>query len=137
MTEPPYNWRRQASAASELIRDPTALKNLAGRGAHKLDALAAGSERLQRVADDLTTLLSLLRAYARGEYRRLSTQSLLSVAAAVLYFVTPFDAIPDFLLGVGLIDDVAIIGFVLKQLQAELEAFRAWQTVGPSRSKDA
>lgn len=136
MNEPPYNWRRQAARASELIQDPAALKKLAGSGARKFDALAAGSERLRRVADDLSTLFALLRAYARGEYRRLSTQSLLSVAAAVLYFVTPLDAIPDFLLGVGLIDDVAIIGFVLKQFETELEAFRAWQTAEPSFPKD-
>jgi uncharacterized membrane protein YkvA (DUF1232 family) len=49
------------------------------------------------------------------------------VAAAIVYFVVPFDGIPDFLFGWGLVDDAAVISYVVAQLSSELEAFDAWQ----------
>ena len=49
----------------------------------------------------------------------------------MVYFVVPLDVIPDFILGWGLIDDIAVIGYVFGQVQVEIAAFRAWQ-VGDS-----
>jgi len=44
-----------------------------------------------------------------------------------LYFVSPIDAIPDWLLGVGFLDDVAVLAWVLKTVSDELAAFSAWR----------
>ena len=52
---------------------------------------------------------------------------MVTVAAAIVYFVVPFDGIPDFLFGWGLIDDAAVISYVVAQLSIELEAFASWQ----------
>jgi uncharacterized membrane protein YkvA (DUF1232 family) len=49
------------------------------------------------------------------------------VAAAVAYFVVPFDAVPDFLFGWGLVDDAAVISYVAAQIAGELAAFARWQ----------
>ncbi|MEM1229675.1 MAG: YkvA family protein [Pseudomonadota bacterium] len=136
MTEPPHNWDRHESRARKLLKDPQALRDLAGRGAAKLDG-AAGAGRLAAVRAELLTLLALLRAYASGAYREVSGGALLSIAAAIVYFVSPLDAIPDFILGLGLIDDVAIIGYVLQQVRSELEAFRRWQEVQTGHDDDA
>ena len=40
----------------------------------------------------------------------------MTVVAAVLYFVVPFDAVPDFLFGWGLVDDAAVLSFVAAQI---------------------
>jgi uncharacterized membrane protein YkvA (DUF1232 family) len=71
-------------------------------------------------------LLQLCGAWWRGEYRGISSQALLSVVAALLYFVSPIDAIPDALLGVGFIDDIAVLGWLLRTWNGELDEFRAW-----------
>jgi uncharacterized membrane protein YkvA (DUF1232 family) len=65
-------------------------------------------------------------AWWRGEYRGISSQALLSVVAALLYFLSPIDAIPDALLGVGFIDDIAVLGWLLRTWSTELDEFRAW-----------
>jgi len=49
------------------------------------------------------------------------------VVAAILYFVVPFDAVPDFLFGWGLVDDAAVLSFVVAQIAGELDAFAEWQ----------
>ena len=47
--------------------------------------------------------------------------------AAVVYFVVPTDGIPDFIFALGLLDDVAIIGFVIKSIRGDIDNFRQWQ----------
>ena len=56
-----------------------------------------------------------------------SAQALLTIVAGLLYFVSPLDAIPDWLRGIGLLDDLAVLAWVLKTFDSELAAFRAWR----------
>jgi uncharacterized membrane protein YkvA (DUF1232 family) len=55
-----------------------------------------------------------------------SAGSLIAIVSAVLYFVVPLDLIPDFLLGLGLLDDAAVIGYVFSIVQAEVSHFEDW-----------
>ena len=82
---------------------------------------------LRKLRGDFSELLRLLRAWATGQYTLVPWKSLLLAIAAVLYFVNPFDLVPDFIPLAGLVDDVAVLGFVLKSLQKDLARFRDWQ----------
>lgn len=84
-------------------------------------------QRFTGLKDDLRLLQGLCLAWWRGEYRAISSQALLSVVAALLYFVTPLDAVPDWILGVGLVDDLAVLAWVLGTWHDELAAFRTWR----------
>ena len=86
-----------------------------------------GGARLTAAQEQLRTLIDLVTAYAQGDYREISTATLVSVVAALLYFIAPLDAVPDFLFGWGLLDDAAVIGYVSGQVRKELEAFKKWQ----------
>ena len=83
--------------------------------------------KVSQLKDDVGLLQALCLAYWRGEYRAISGKAVLSVVAGLLYFVSPIDAIPDWLLGVGMLDDIAVLAWVMKTLEGELEAFRAWR----------
>jgi len=82
---------------------------------------------LHKLRGDFLELLGMIRAWATGNYTVVPWKSLLLGIAAVLYFVNPFDLVPDFLPLTGLVDDVAVLAFVLKSLQKDLARFRAWQ----------
>ncbi|MEO0368550.1 MAG: YkvA family protein [Pseudomonadota bacterium] len=79
------------------------------------------------VSDELNIGLRMMRAYADGSYTDVSTESLVTLAAATIYFVMPFDAIPDFFVGLGLTDDIALLSWTLAKLAEELERFRSWE----------
>jgi uncharacterized membrane protein YkvA (DUF1232 family) len=49
---------------------------------------------------------------------------------ALLYIISPIDLIPDAIPFLGLVDDVLVAGYALRQASAELERYR--QTVRPS-----
>ena len=69
----------------------------------------------------------MLKLYAIGEYRELSTQSLLIILATLVYFVLPIDLVPDFLPMVGFADDIALVVFIFQKLQDEIESFERWE----------
>ncbi|MCR7558283.1 YkvA family protein, partial [Pseudomonas aeruginosa] len=92
-----------------------------------LIAVARKRSRLKLVKSDLRLLQELLVAWVRGEYRGLSRQALLSVIAALAYFLSPVDIVPDFIFGVGLLDDLAVLAWVVRRWQAELDAFKVWR----------
>lgn len=41
--------------------------------------------------------------------------------------MSPVDLVPDFIPGVGLLDDVAVLALLLHALAQDLAAFRAWE----------
>src|SRR5690606_18264070 len=88
---------------------------------------ASQGNRLGKLKDDLRLLQALCLAYWRGEYRAISPKALIAVVAGLMYFLCPVDAIPDFLPLFGMIDDIAVLAWLMKVLDDELNAFRAWR----------
>ena len=70
--------------------------------------------------------LRLLRAHLAGKFCA-PADSLLIVVAAVIYFVSPFDLIPDSIPVLGLIDDAAVITCVARANLTLISNFRKWE----------
>lgn len=84
---------------------------------------------LEAVWQELQVLIAMVRDYVRGEYREIPFGSIAAVAAAVLYFVSPVDAIPDFIPGLGYIDDAAVIMACVRMVRSDMENYRQRDTV--------
>jgi uncharacterized membrane protein YkvA (DUF1232 family) len=110
--------------AEKVLNDPSATKKLLDAAEKK--SSGAKSRRFSEVRGQLKALLRLIRAYANGDYRAISWESLLLIVAAIIYFVSPIDAIPDFL-PIGLVDDAAVIAFVVGMVAEELDDFMEWE----------
>ena len=82
---------------------------------------------LAKVWDDLASMIRLLKAYAGGRYRKLPWRSVSLSIAALLYFISPLDAVPDFLPALGLLDDAFIVTWVMRTIQKDLDRFRQWE----------
>lgn len=80
-----------------------------------------------RLWTDLPLLFRLLKAWKNGSYRGLSMRTLASLVAALIYVLSPVDVVPDFIPGIGLIDDAAVLAFLLHSMAQDLAAFRAWE----------
>ena len=125
MAKVPRGFGRFLLRGAALLKNPSLLKQMLTKAVSKMGRAENGP--LSEVKEQLQRLIALLKAYVYGDYRDVSTQTMVTVAAAIVYFVVPFDGIPDFLFGWGLIDDAAVISYVVAQLSIELEAFAAWQ----------
>lgn len=82
--------------------------------------------RLQNILKELELLIRMVRAYAGGTYRHVPRKAILGVVAALIYFVNPCDIIPDFVTGLGFLDDATVVGLVIKSFQDEIELFRQY-----------
>lgn len=112
--------------ARRLVESPRQLLRVIEQAGRKL-AAAGGVRSLEPVVEELRTMLELLRAWAGGTYTGVASANLLLIVGAVVYFLMPADLVPDFILGLGFVDDVAVITRVVGAVREELARFRASQ----------
>ena len=53
--------------------------------------------------------------------KKLSKKSKFAIVAAGIYLILPTDLIPDFIVGFGQVDDLAVAGFVFKAIYNDLK----------------
>jgi uncharacterized membrane protein YkvA (DUF1232 family) len=82
---------------------------------------------LAKVKDEFIRLCNYIRDVTTGKYKDYSGWSLTLIVASIIYVVSPLDIIPDFLVGAGLIDDVAIVLWTFKKLKEELDNYRKYE----------
>ena len=119
------SFKAAKNKASDYANDPDKLNDLLDRASRKADTKKGP---LSEVWDSLMACLRLLRAYATGQYKDLPWKSLLSIIAAIIYFVMPVDLIPDFIIGLGFIDDAALLGWIINSVKSDIESFIEWET---------
>ncbi|HOY40843.1 MAG: DUF1232 domain-containing protein [Chitinophagales bacterium] len=89
--------------------------------------IGESSEVFYKVQDSVIALSRMLSAWMKGDYRNISTKSIIAVVAALIYFVNPLDLIPDFIPVIGQLDDIFVLGYLIKTLNKEIERFMAWE----------
>ena len=82
---------------------------------------------LSRLLKDLKLLFPLIREYWKGTYRDVSVKSIVIFLATLAYIISPVDLIPDYILGLGQVDDAAILGLSLFFLEKELMKYSEWR----------
>jgi len=81
---------------------------------------------LKEIWENLLALFRLVKAWAMGQYKDVPWQTVILAITAIIYFVNPFDLIPDFLPG-GYVDDATVVGFVINSIINDLDAFKNWE----------
>ena len=79
------------------------------------------------IASRLNVLTRLTKAWRNKEYTEVSYVTVFLSVAILLYFVSPIDLMPDFIPIVGGLDDVLLLGFLLKMIDKEIERFLTWE----------
>lgn len=69
----------------------------------------------------------LCKAYILGHYREVPWKAMIVVVAAIVYFISPIDLIPDFIPVTGLSDDFAVLIWVYNTVHIEIDKFLMWE----------
>ncbi len=71
----------------------------------------------------------LINSYIRGQYTDVPIGTIVGVIGVVMYFVLPIDAIPDFVPGVGYLDDAAVASGSLYLVKNDLDEYMRWRVL--------
>ena len=82
---------------------------------------------LARLFQDLKLLIPLIKDYWKGTYRDISVKSIVIFVVALAYIISPIDLIPDYIIGLGQIDDAVILGLSLYFLEKDLMKYKQWK----------
>ncbi len=69
----------------------------------------------------------LLRSYVDGSYRDVPWKTVAALSGAIVYFVSPADAIPDLIPGIGFADDALVIATVASAFAFDISRFLTWE----------
>jgi uncharacterized membrane protein YkvA (DUF1232 family) len=76
------------------------------------------------LTEKVKLFILMIRSYVKGEYREVPFKSILLIFAGLIYFINPFDLIGDFIPGIGYIDDIALILWILKSVEEDVLRFK-------------
>ncbi len=124
--DPPPGLDDATATAEIYARDKTTAKYLLDAARRKAQENRA---TLKKSWADLSTLFRLVNAWVDGAYSQVPWKTVVSAIAALIYFVNPFDLVPDFIPFSGFVDDATVIGFVLTTIRSEIDKFRQWERV--------
>ena len=82
---------------------------------------------LHRFVDDGRLLVSAVRDYWSGRYRRLPLGTIGAMVFSLLYVFNPLDLFPDVLPIIGQIDDAAVVAGCLLLVEHDLGTYARWK----------
>ncbi|MFP6584423.1 MAG: DUF1232 domain-containing protein [Candidatus Hydrogenedentota bacterium] len=80
-----------------------------------------------KFVEEIVLCLSMVVDYGRGRYRKIPFWAIGAIVFMLLYVANPVDVIPDFLIGIGQIDDIIVITLCLLMVRQELHEYKAWK----------
>ena len=123
---------KKEELAQEILSDESKAKELADKLEYKYDVSLKNKgpiffvKSIKNLKEDVPTLISLLRSYLKKEYRQIPYGTIVAIAAGLIYFLAPADLIPDFIPGLGLIDDASVIAFCYLSCKNDIDNYSNW-----------
>ena len=93
----------------------------------EIDKKINNSGLLQKYSELGKVMFGMLKDYRKGVYSKVPWFTIATIAFAFLYILNPLDIVPDFVPGIGYIDDLAILTFGLRFIESDLHNYLDWK----------
>ncbi len=113
------------NSSEKILKDSSRLNKLYKLALKKFDKLGLSEFTLQ----NLKIMISMAQDFINGNYRAYNRKNVILIISGLLYLVNPFDLIPDFLIGIGFLDDIYVMKFILKKITKEIDRYNAWKNI--------
>lgn len=115
--------RKLFPMARKVYKDKNRFKSVVDESMQKSSKV----DLFKEISHELRLVFGLLNDYRKGNYRNIKKKDIFLMLAALLYLLNPADIIPDFIIGVGFVDDLSVLAYIIKKLKDELEKYRIWK----------
>jgi ADP-ribosyl-[dinitrogen reductase] hydrolase len=89
--------------------------------------ISSSKTKGKEVKDDFIIAIELVKDWTMGNYNEVPKKTILYIMSSIIYFITPFDAVPDFILHFGLLDDFTVISFVLSSFKVDIDNYKKYK----------
>ncbi|MGO1581105.1 MAG: YkvA family protein [Peptoniphilaceae bacterium] len=86
-------------------------------------------EEFNIIEHEIKLMVNLSKDYIRGNYKKVSKTSMLTIIASFIYLLNPMDVVPDFLLGIGFLDDLTVLTYAISKIKKELDKYENWKNL--------
>lgn len=93
----------------------------------KLSAVNRSDLSIQVAREKAGVMMRLVRSYTNGNYKAIPWKTMSVILGAFIYFINPFDLVPDVAPVIGLTDDFSILVWVYTSVQTEIDKFLMWE----------
>lgn len=126
---------RLKAKAERIVNDHEALKELLRKAKKKLEKAEKDDSLMKKMVEYLQLISRMLGNYLNGKYNDTPWQTVVMMIAGLLYFITPLDAIPDFIPVAGLVDDMTVLVWLGKCFREDLANYKAWENKMSSKKE--
>lgn len=115
---------RSESVGNDQINEIINEEKRINRKSSKVD-----SNRFGKFIKQMKLAMSLIKDFRNKSYTDIPWRSIAFITAAVLYFMNPFDVVPDMLPVFGFGDDAMLFAALFKSIQTDLEKYGEWKGI--------
>jgi uncharacterized membrane protein YkvA (DUF1232 family) len=72
-------------------------------------------------------MFMMIKDFRKGVYNKIPWFTIAAITTALLYVFMPLDLIPDFIPGLGFIDDLTVLSFVTGWIETDLHKYLDWK----------
>ena len=135
---------RKLQEQETIVLDEDEVQRQFDKSKEKAKKLLENNEKMERFLDrlekklaripyagkylsDVPVLISLVKAFVEKRYTDIPIGSIIAIVGGLIYFLSPIDIIPDFIPGVGIVDDAAVIALAIKLVHDDVTEYKAWR----------
>lgn len=101
--------------------------NIVMENQEKIAKKIQNSNALKKYTELGKVLFGLTKDYRNGIYTNVPWFTIAAVVFAFLYVLNPFDIIPDFIPGLGYVDDFAVFTLSLRFIETDIHDYLDWK----------
>lgn len=121
-----FVYEKCKAKASKIAPDKKKIgKNI--KKARKIFERLHNIPRFDKFSKHICDFCDLLSDYCDGAYTNLPVATLVALIAGVLYVVLPIDVLADFIPLLGWLDDAAVLSFIVKTEQNDVNEYLRWK----------
>ena len=111
------------ATATTLLNNVDEIERFLQRLEEKMKIVPVVGEKLAMVP----VLASLIKSFVSKEYTDIPIGTIIAIIAALLYFVSPIDLVPDSIPVLGYFDDAAVVAVCWKMVESDVKEYQVWR----------
>ncbi|KQC34387.1 hypothetical protein AAU57_14340 [Nonlabens sp. YIK11] len=93
----------------------------------KLSFLMSTVKMLKKYYKLVDVMMMMIKDYRKGVYTAVPWFTIAAIGGSLLYVISPFDLIPDFIPGLGYLDDITVLTIVVGWIDSDLHRYLDWK----------